>query len=61
MDLLRVVILFFLLAIAAGVLNLPGVEMLSLDIARILFSIFLLLFIISLIVYAVTGRRPPLP
>lgn len=58
MDMLRWVIIFFILAVVAGVLNVPGVEIVSMDIARILFGIFLVLFIVSLVMRLLGGRGP---
>lgn len=48
-------ITFLIIAIIAGVLGLGLVAGLALEIARILFVVFLILFIVSL----VSGRRPP--
>jgi uncharacterized membrane protein YtjA (UPF0391 family) len=42
-------LLFLLIAIIAGSLGLTGVAWLSVDIARILFFVFLVLFILSLL------------
>jgi len=41
---LRLIITFLILAIIAGALGFTGVEIMSVDIARILFFIFLILF-----------------
>jgi uncharacterized membrane protein YtjA (UPF0391 family) len=54
------VITFFVLALIAGILGFSGIEIMSLEIARILFYIFLVLFVISLIFRLVGGRRPPM-
>lgn len=54
------VIVFFILALVAGVLGFSGIEIMSLEIAKILFVIFLVLFAISLIMRLVGGRRTPL-
>jgi uncharacterized membrane protein YtjA (UPF0391 family) len=48
-------ITFLVIALIAGVLGLGLVAGLALEIARILFVVFLVLFIVSL----VAGRRPP--
>lgn len=48
-------ITFLIIAIIAGVLGLGLVAGLALEIARILFVVFLILFIVSL----VSGRHPP--
>ena len=54
---LRWALIFLIIALIAGAFNFVGVEGTALQIARILFFIFLILFVISLI----TGRRPSLP
>ncbi|MDR3550784.1 MAG: DUF1328 domain-containing protein [Candidatus Babeliales bacterium] len=51
------VIVFFILALVAGVLGFSGIEIMSLEIAKILFVVFLVLFAISLIMRLVGGRR----
>jgi uncharacterized membrane protein YtjA (UPF0391 family) len=58
---LDMVIVFLLLAIIAGALGFSGVEIISIEIARILFFIFLVLFVLSLIARVFGGgRRPPI-
>jgi uncharacterized membrane protein YtjA (UPF0391 family) len=54
------VIVFLILAIIAGFLGFSGVEIISIQIAKTLFFIFLVLFAISLIFRLVGGRRPPM-
>lgn len=56
---LYAVILFLVLAIIAGALGFTGVEIISIEIARILFFIFLVLFALSLIATIFRGKRPP--
>jgi uncharacterized membrane protein YtjA (UPF0391 family) len=48
-------ITFLVIALIAGVLGLGLVAGLALEIARILFVVFIILFVVSLL----TGRRPP--
>jgi uncharacterized membrane protein YtjA (UPF0391 family) len=50
---------FLIVAIIAGVLGFGGVAIISVDIARILFFVFLILFAASLIAGLLRGR--PLP
>jgi uncharacterized membrane protein YtjA (UPF0391 family) len=57
---LHAVITFLVLAIVAGALGFTGVEIISIEIARVLFFIFLVLFILSLIANIFRGKRPPL-
>lgn len=48
-------ITFLVIALIAGVLGLGLVAGLALEIARILFVVFIILFVVSLL----AGRRPP--
>lgn len=58
---LRWALSFLIVAIVAAVLGLSGIAGQSVDIARLLFGVFIVLFLISLIAHLVTGRRPPVP
>jgi uncharacterized membrane protein YtjA (UPF0391 family) len=51
---LRYALIFLLVALIAGALGFFALEGLAMQIAKILFLVFLVLFVISL----VTGRRP---
>lgn len=51
---------FFVIALIAAVLGFGGVAVASAEIAKILFFIFIVLFVISLIFGLVGRRRPPL-
>jgi uncharacterized membrane protein YtjA (UPF0391 family) len=53
---LRMALVFLLVAILAGVFGLPGVALLSADIARILFIVFLVLFLVAMVSNAMWGR-----
>ena len=53
-------LLFLIVALVAGVLGFGGVAAISVDIARILFFVFLIAFAISLVVHLFRGRSPPL-
>lgn len=53
-------LLFLIVALIAGVLGFGGVAAISVDIARILFFVFLVAFAISLVVHLFRGRSPPL-
>jgi uncharacterized membrane protein YtjA (UPF0391 family) len=57
---LQMVVTFLILAILAGALGFSGVEGMSLDIARILFFIFLILFVLSFFSNVFRGKRPPM-
>lgn len=58
---LNMIITFLILAVIAGVLGFTGVEIISIEIARMLFVIFIILFAVSLIANAFRGKRPPMP
>lgn len=51
------VLTFLILALIAGVLGFTGIFVASIEIARILFIVFLLMFVVSLIMHLV--RRAP--
>lgn len=53
-------LIFFVLALIAGLFGFTGIAAASSSIAQILFFIFLAVFVISLIAHLITGRRPPL-
>ena len=57
---LRLIITFLILAIVAGALGFTGVEIISVDIARMLFFIFLVLFVLSIVANVFYGKRPPI-
>ena len=52
---------FLILAIVAAFLGFGGVAALSIEIARILFGVFIFLFLLTLAVYALRGKAPPAP
>ena len=52
-------ITFLVLALIAGVLGFGGVAAVSVEIAQLLFVVFLALFVISAIVGALRGKAPP--
>jgi uncharacterized membrane protein YtjA (UPF0391 family) len=47
--LLTLAVIFFIVALVAGLLGLPAIAIVSVEIAKILFGIFLVLFIIALV------------
>ncbi len=55
------VVTFLIIALIAGVLGFTGVFVAAVEIAKILFFIFLVLFVISLVYYLISGRKPPVP
>jgi uncharacterized membrane protein YtjA (UPF0391 family) len=56
---LRWALIFFVVALIAAVFGFGGIAASAVGIARILFSVFILLFLISLIVGLVSGKSPP--
>jgi uncharacterized membrane protein YtjA (UPF0391 family) len=51
---------FLVLAIVAAFLGFGGIALLSVDIARLLFVAFLVLFIIAAAAHAFRGKAPPI-
>ncbi len=56
---LRWALIFLVLALVAGLLGFTGVAGESMAIARILFYVFLVIFIVGLLYSLITGRRAP--
>jgi len=57
---LYMIVTFLILAVIAGTLGFTGVEIISVEIARVLFFVFLILFSLSLVTNVFRGKRPPL-
>ncbi len=57
---LSLAITFLIIALVAALLGFTGAAILSVEIAKLLFIIFIVLFIISLIFGLRMRRRPPL-
>jgi uncharacterized membrane protein YtjA (UPF0391 family) len=55
------VITFLVIALIAAALGFGGVAGTAVGLAKIVFYIFLVLFVISLVYSLVTGRSPPAP
>lgn len=49
---------FLIIALTAGVLGFGGVAVISANVAKVLFVVFILLFAVALVVSAIK-RRPP--
>lgn len=52
-------IAFLVIALIAAVLGFGGIAGTAVELAKIIFFVFIALFVISLIYGLVTGRRPP--
>ena len=50
---------FFIISMIAAVFGFGGIAVAAVGIAKILFFIFLALFVLSLIVHVLRGGRPP--
>ncbi|NMM42847.1 DUF1328 domain-containing protein [Rhodospirillaceae bacterium KN72] len=52
-------LVFFIIAVIAAVFGFGGIAVAAVGIAKILFFIFLALFVLSLVVHVLRGGRPP--
>lgn len=52
---------FLVIALIAAVLGFGGVAAISIELARIVFAVFLVLFVVAAIAHMMTGKKPPLP
>ncbi|MCF8496276.1 MAG: DUF1328 domain-containing protein [Alphaproteobacteria bacterium] len=50
---------FLVIALIAAALGMSGVAIVSMEIAKIIFFVFLVLFLIAALVHALQGRTPP--
>ncbi len=50
---------FLVLALIAGVLGFGGVAIMSIEIARLLFIAFLVLFVVTALMHIMRGKAPP--
>lgn len=57
---INIIITFLILALVAGLLGFTGIEIMSIEIARILFFVFLVLLLVSVIMHLFGRRQPPL-
>jgi uncharacterized membrane protein YtjA (UPF0391 family) len=57
MSLLKWALIFFLISVVAAVFGFTGISLASADIARILFYIFLVIFLVLLILGLTIARR----
>jgi len=54
-------LMFFILAIVAGIFGFGGIAAVATEIAQLLFFFFIVIFVASVIWGLATGRRPPPP
>lgn len=54
-------LVFFIVAIIAGIFGFTGIMVAAGGIAKILFFLFLVIFLVFLILGLITGRGPPPP
>ncbi len=54
-------IFFLVLALIAALFGFGGIAAVAVEIAQILFFFFVVLFLLTLVVHLVRGRRPPAP
>lgn len=52
---------FLILALVAGFLGFGGLAIVSIEIARILFGVFIVLFLVATVAHLLTGKTPPVP
>ena len=58
---LQYALVFFIVALIAAVFGFGGIAAGAVEIAKILFFIFIVIFLISLVWGLMAGRRPPFP
>jgi uncharacterized membrane protein YtjA (UPF0391 family) len=57
-DMLRMAVVFLIIALIAGVFGFGGIASASAGMAKIVFGIFIILFLISALMGALKGRAP---
>lgn len=50
---------FLILALVAGFLGFGGIAIVSIEIARVLFGVFLILFLLAAVMHVMQGKAPP--
>lgn len=56
---LRWAITFLVIALIAAVLGFGGIAAVSMDVARLLFFVFIALFVVAVAIHALRGKSPP--
>jgi len=57
---LQYAITFLIIALIAAVLGFGGVAIVSIELARITFGVFIVLFLIAAVIHAFQGKAPPI-
>jgi uncharacterized membrane protein YtjA (UPF0391 family) len=57
---LRWAFIFLVVALVSALLGFGGIAAISVEIARVLFLVFIILFLIAVAVHAFQGKKPPL-
>lgn len=52
---------FLVIALVAAVFGFGGIAALSIDLAKVIFGVFLVLFLVTALIYLVRGKAPPPP
>jgi uncharacterized membrane protein YtjA (UPF0391 family) len=60
-TMLQWAITFLIIALIAAILGFGGVAAISVEMARLLFGVFIVLFIIAAVMHVLRGRAPPRP
>ena len=58
-TMLQWAISFLIIALIAAFLGFGGIAAISVEMARILFGVFILLFLIAAVMHAMRGKAPP--
>jgi uncharacterized membrane protein YtjA (UPF0391 family) len=58
---LRWAVIFLVVALVAALFGFGGIAATAVDIAQLLFFVFIVLFALALVAHLISGRRPPAP
>jgi uncharacterized membrane protein YtjA (UPF0391 family) len=57
---LQYAVTFLIIALVAAVFGFGGIAVVSVELARILFGVFIILFLITALMHAFQGKAPPI-
>ena len=60
-SMLGLAVTFLIVALVAGVLGFGGIAIISIEMAKIIFFVAIILFLVSVIIGFVRGRSAPMP